>query len=316
MKKTRLVCYSALLFLTIGCQKEDVTPTPQEEEGIPADVLAVLKKHKSSYSVVPTGKAISHSKSVFKNAQELDSLLTQFESAMRDTRLVRLAPEISSGKGNSANRLLPGIGTASFAVTVPSYMYQTAIDPYTRVGVDILYTYCTGDGDFRTASIRSRLDGPTNYGDSGLSYDSPTTSVNVFSNQVRYAFTAHFTYTLYSAIGSSQILTRNEWTQLYSDGISNGTSEFIIDDDPCDEERYPRPPAYNSSGTGSSGGSGGGSGSPTGSGPAPIQYPAPGYPSGGGGGGVPTSGGGSNDGSGSGGTIPKPPPPTQPEENV
>jgi hypothetical protein len=300
MKKILSGSSLALMLFFASCAKDAVVPTPQPSAGISAEMLAVLKKHHASYSLsnptsVPTGKLS------FKNARELDSVLTEFEQAMKGTKLVN----VTSAKKDGGKRLAQGIGSKYFAIVVPPGMYQSAIDPMANVETDVSYTFCTGDGLFRSATVNSRLNGTTMPSDSRLSYDAQSSAVNVYGDQIRFSLIGHFTYILYGGSANTTILVQTEWSQRFDGAIGNGTSEFESDGSRCESEA----PANYSGGGGGGGGDGGGGGSEPPATPSPSGplYPTP----------IP-SGGGTTAPSGGDGTpkTPPPPPPTEPVENV
>jgi hypothetical protein len=302
MQKKSLVYYSALLLLAAGCAKEEIAPTPQAVGSMPADMLAVLKKHNATYVSDPVLGSAQPSKPAFRNARELDSMLTKFEHDMRLAKLVEVTPD-SKGKGGAkdaiTNAMLQGIGTKQFDVQLPDDLKSGAVDPNAHVLAIVTYRYCTGDGLFRSASTQSVLNGTTLLQNSTLTYSVLASVTNVYTDQIHFNFVGSYVYEL----RGNNYTIRTPFTQNFSGAIGNDTNEFVRNNDQCSE---PLPPAYTGGGNGNNGGGGSGDNPapPTPTGPVPgggyggnPTYPAPGP-------------------SGDGNPLPKPPPPTQPIENV
>jgi hypothetical protein len=254
MKRKIILYGAALSLLAVSCNKDSVAPTPEPStDGIPADVVAVLKKHHCNYAAAPvlSSKQDGH-KPTFANAQELDSLLTRIEKRIRTLRLV---PQTIPSK--AGNRIEHGVGGESFTVAPGPGLTNTAYEPWTNLRATVLYTYCTGDGFFRTSELTDVSLNTGTPGDSELIYANTYKFTQTYTTRVDFNFGGQLTFKLYMPNSSNPIIT--SWSVDFKGSVYPGG--LISDNDTCGEELPPSPPTLGTGSSGGSGGSGGGAGS-------------------------------------------------------
>lgn len=288
MNKKILLYLTASAMAAVSCSKEEVTPIPLEAGGVSADILAVLKKHHATYSI-NTAPPAPGAKQAFGNAQELDSALTRFERSMRNLRLVAL-PKASP---NPNSRIVYRAASRSFKVPVGTGMNpdNPPFDPNSTIDAQIPFSYCSGDGLFRSAEIHTVLS-TTSTSAGTLEYVSSYMFAQAYTTQIQFFFGGKFISKMYGSGGGTNIIAQSEWSKEFQGSFDNSGLP-APDYDACLEPMPPTAPPVGGGSTGTgSGGSTGGSGAgggdtgdggggwpqglPTGGGGSgPIQNPTP-----------------------------------------
>lgn len=210
----------SLAFLASSCSKQD-QPSPSATPA-QSELAAVLAKHNASIS---TGTTSSNLKA--SSPKQLDSLLTVLEKGFAQAKLVKVT---AAGKQMTTNRTIAGSASIPLGVALPSDFSTTTGLSDGTVFVVLDYTYCTGDGNYRSASLD--LSKSTFQATSGSTATyTPvigTEVVRAWADQVKIAFYGEFSFTIRYYDGSV-VTTSLRQPLTYTMGLNDG--QTIIDGD-------------------------------------------------------------------------------------